>query len=77
MIPIKPHYQRFPVEIVLQQAPNKSFVLEVPARTTKDAVDTTVNGGAREYGYYDWLEISCGDETVERPPHRGGSRTED
>ncbi|MEK0187538.1 hypothetical protein [Microcoleus anatoxicus] len=74
MIPIKPHYQRFAVEIVTQQAPNKTFTLEVPARTAKQAVEATVNGGAREVGYYDWLKISSGNETTERPPHPGGPR---
>lgn len=76
MIPIQRHVQRFPVEIVTQQAPNRPSTLEVPARTAKDAVDSTVNGGAREYGYYDWISVSCGNETVDRPPHRGGPRTE-
>lgn len=74
MIPIKPHYQRFAVEIVTQQAPNKTFTLEVPARTAKQAVEVTVNGGAREAGRYDWILVKCGDETTERPPRRGGSR---
>lgn len=72
--PIKPHYQRFQVEITTQQAPNKTFPLKVPARTAKQAVEATVNGGAREVGRYDWILIKCGDEQVERPPHKGGSR---
>ena len=71
---IQPHYQRFSVEIVTQQAPNKRCTLEVPARTAKDAVDSTVDGGAREAGRYDWVSISSGNETVERSPHSGGPR---
>ena len=72
---IKPHYQRFPVEVTTQQR-GKTFILEVPARTASDAVDSVVNGGAREYGYYDWVSIACGSESIKRPPHRGGARTE-
>ena len=68
MIPIKPHYQRFAVNIILQQAPSRIFTLEVPARTAKDAVSSTAEGGARDYGYYDWVKISCGNESIERPP---------
>lgn len=77
MIPIQRHVQKFPVEIVTQQHPNHSYKVEVPARTPEQAVSSTENGGAREAGYYDWTKITCGNETVERPPHRGGSRTED
>ncbi|MEZ2231542.1 hypothetical protein [Microcoleus sp.] len=72
--PIKPHYQRFSVEIKTQQAPNKSCVIEVPARTSQEAVEKAVNGGAREAGRYDWISITCGNETTERPPHPGGCR---
>jgi hypothetical protein len=43
----------------------------VPARTSQDAVESLQNGGAREAGYYDWVKISCGNESVERP-HPGG-----
>ncbi len=72
--PIKPHYQRYSVEVVTQQAPNKLSILETPARTAKEAVDSMVKGGAREAGRYDWVKISCGNETTERPPHPGGER---
>lgn len=72
--PIKAHYQRFEVRIVTQQAPNKITTTQVPARTAKDAVDSTVNGGARELGRYDWTKVSCDNESTERPPHRGGPR---
>jgi len=75
MIPIKPHYQRFLVEVTTQQTSRPS-ILEVPARTAKDAVKSTVNGGAREAGRYDWVKISCGNESTERPPHPGGPRTD-
>ncbi|TAG93127.1 MAG: hypothetical protein EAZ18_13080 [Oscillatoriales cyanobacterium] len=76
MIPLQRHVQKFPVEIVTQQAPNKTYTIEVPARTPEQAVASTENGAARDAGYYDWLKISCGNETTERPPHRGGSRTD-
>ncbi|MDQ2096729.1 MAG: hypothetical protein QQW96_03680 [Tychonema bourrellyi B0820] len=64
---IKQHYQRFDVEIVTQQlGDSRPYTTEVPARTAKEAVDSTVNGGARELGRYDWTSISCGNETVKR-----------
>ena len=72
--PIKPHYQRFNVEIVTQQSPNKTTKIEVPARTAQQAVDSTVESGARELGRYDWIKVSCGDVVTERLPHPGGKR---
>lgn len=72
--PIKPHYQRYEVEVVTQQSPNRPHTLEVPARTAKEAVDSTVNGGARDYGYYDWIKVSSGNESTERDNHPGGTR---
>lgn len=75
MIPIKQHYQRFEVEVVTQQNPCRPSILEVPARTPQEAVEKTANGGAREAGRYDWVKISCSNQTIERPPHRGGQRT--
>lgn len=72
---IRQHYQRFEVDIVTQQlGENRPYTTEVPARTAKEAVEFTVNGGAREAGRYDWVSISCCNEKVERPPRRGGSR---
>ncbi len=44
--PIKPHYQRFPVQITTQQRPGKIYTLEVVARNLEQAVDSTKNGGA-------------------------------
>jgi len=69
---IKPHYRRFSVEIVTQQAPNKVNRIEVPARTAKDAVEATIS--SRADGRYDWIKITCGEESIERPPHPGGLR---
>ncbi len=69
--PIKPHYQRFNVEIVTQQSPNKVSTIEVPARTAQEAVDSTVENPE---GRYDWTKITCNDVTTERKPHLGGSR---
>lgn len=66
---IKPHYQRFEVEIVTEQLPNRPSVIEVPARTPQEAVEATANGGAREEGRYDWIEITCGNAKVDRPRH--------
>jgi hypothetical protein len=68
---IKPHYRSFSVEIVTQQAPNKVSVIQVPARSAKDAVEAAV---VNPEGRYDWVSISCANKTVERPPHRGGPR---
>ncbi len=76
MIPLQRHVQKFPVEIVTQQAPNKTYTIEIPARTQEQAVASAENGGARDVGYYDWVKISSGNETIERPPHRGGPRTD-
>jgi len=70
-IPIKRHIQRFEVAVVTQQAPNKVSVIQIPARSAKDAVETAV---ANPEGRYDWIKITCGNETTERPIHRGGSR---
>lgn len=70
-IPIKRHIQRFDVAIVTQQAPNRVSVIQVPARSAKDAVEAAV---VNPEGRYDWVSISCANETIERPPHRGGSR---
>jgi hypothetical protein len=74
MIHLQRHVQKFPVEIVTQQSPNRSSTIEVPARTPQEAVEKTANGGAREAGRYDWVKISSGNETTERPPHPGGTR---
>ena len=76
MIHLQRHVQKFPVAVVTQQAPNKIYAIEVPARTPKQAIASTENGGARDAGYYDWVKISCVNEAVERPPHRGGPRTD-
>lgn len=73
MIPIQRHVQKFSVEIVTQQR-ERPYRIEVPARTPKQAVETTQDGGAREAGYYDWVKISCGSESVERPARPGGTR---
>lgn len=73
MIPIQRHVQRFSVEIVTQQR-ERPYQIEVPARTPKQAVDAAQDGGARQAGYYDWVKISCGNESVERPSHPGGTR---
>lgn len=58
-----------------QQNPYRPSILKVPARTPQEAVEKIANGGAREAGRYDWVKISCGNQTIERPPHRGGQRT--
>lgn len=73
MIPIRRHVQRFTVEIVIQQQ-ERPCQIEVPARTPRQAVEAMQNGGAREYGYFDWVKIYCGNESVERPFHSGGTR---
>lgn len=64
---IKSHYQRFHVEIITQQlGENRPYTAEVPARTAKEAVESTANGGARELGRYDWVKISCANESTVR-----------
>lgn len=73
MIPIQRHVQKFSVEVITQQR-ERPYQIEVPARTPKQAVETMQDGGAREAGYYDWVEISCQNESVDRPPHPGGPR---
>ena len=35
--PIKPHYQRFPVEIETQQRPGKKYTLKVVARNLESS----------------------------------------
>lgn len=75
MIPIQRHVQKFSVEITTQQRPNHAYEVEVPARTPEQAVASMQNGGARKAGYYDWVEISCGNGTASRLPHSGGQRT--
>jgi len=69
--PIQRHYQRFEVAIVTQQAPNRPSTLTVGARSAKNAVEAVV---ANPEGRYDWIRITCENETSERSPHRGGSR---
>lgn len=64
---IKQHYQRFEVEIVTQQlGESRPYTTEVPARTAKEAVESTANGGARELGRYDWVKITCAGESTTR-----------
>lgn len=65
--PIKPHYQRFEVQIITRQlGENRPYTTEVPARTAKEAVESTANGGARELGRYDWVKITCAGESTVR-----------
>lgn len=67
---IRQHYQRYQVQIVTEQlGENRPYTTEVPARTAKEAVESTANGGAREEGRYDWVKISCENESTERPNH--------
>ncbi len=73
--PLQQHVQRFTVNVQLEQR-LRSKTTVVPARTAREAVDRLVEGGAREAGFYDWIRISCDNESSERPRHadRGGDR---